>query len=127
MKQKSFLYFIGVITFLFIGSISFSQNVEFEKANFSDKSALKDAKRSISDGDDFFNKSQKEGYRLYGFALPLYLKANDFNPNNALLNYKIGVCYLNSAYKQKAQAFLEKAFKLNSAVGLNIHYYLGQA
>ena len=106
----------------------FTQNVEFEKANFpNDKSGLKEAKRNIDEGDGYFDKSQKEGYRLYGFALPLYLKANSFNPNNGLLNYKIGVCYLNSAWKQKAQDYLEKAYKLNLTAGENLRYYLGQA
>jgi len=106
----------------------YAQNVEFEKANFPDKkSELKEAKRNIDEGDANFDKSVKEGYNLYGFALPLYLKANSFNPNNGLLNYKIGVCYLNSAWKQKAQEYLEKAYKLNSTAGENLRYYLGQA
>ncbi|MBI3501623.1 MAG: PD40 domain-containing protein [Bacteroidetes bacterium] len=120
------------ILLLFVFFVSFrfsliSQNVEFDKSNFSDRSALKEAKRNIDEADGYFDKSMKEGYHLYGFALPLYLKANDFNPNNGLLNYKIGVCYLNSAYKQKALAFLEKAYKLNPTAGANIKYYMGQA
>ncbi|MBI4929593.1 MAG: PD40 domain-containing protein [Bacteroidetes bacterium] len=123
MKPISFF----LLLFLFRVSL-FSQNVEFEKANFpNDKSGLKDAKRNIDDGDSYFNKSQKEGYRLYNLALPLYVKANNFNSNNGLLNYKIGVCYLNSAFKQKALPFLEKAYKLNPTAGENIRYYLGQA
>lgn len=105
-----------------------SQNIEFEKENFqTNKAGLKDAKRSMEEGDVYFNKSQNEGYRLYTYALDLYLPANAFNPNNALLNYKIGVCYLKSAWKSKALTHLEKAFKLNPTVGKNIHYYLGQA
>ncbi len=124
----SFHFLICVISFLFIGIISFAQSVEFEKANFpNDKSGLKEAKRSIDDADNYFDISQKGGFSLYGVALPLYLKAYNFNPNNALLNYKIGICYLKSAYKQKAQAFLEKAYKLSPSVETNIHNYLGQA
>ena len=124
--MKKILYTILFLPLLF--QVAISQNVEFEKANFpNDKSGLKDAKRSIEEADDYFNKSQKEGYKLYNYALPLYQKANTFNPNNALLNYKIGVCLLNSAWKQKALYHLEKAYKLNPNVGANIHYYLGQA
>ena len=123
MKNK----FISIVFFLFIGAIAFAQNIEFEKANFSDKSALKEAKRNIEEADRYFEKSEKEaGVQLYGFALPLYLKANDFNPNNALLNYKIGVCYLNSAWKLKCIPFLEKALKFNPNVGENILYNLGR-
>jgi len=119
---------ISTLILLVITSTLFSQNVEFDKANFpNDKSGFKDAKNSMEDGDDFFNKSQKEGYKLYGDALELYLQANKFNPNNALLNYKIGVCYLNSSWKQRALESLEKAYKLNPNVGENINYYLGRA
>ncbi|HEY4799299.1 MAG TPA: hypothetical protein VII99_09520, partial [Bacteroidia bacterium] len=124
MKQK----FISAIAAFLIGLISLAQNVEFEKANFPDrKSELKEAKRNIEDGDAYFDKSMKEGYNLYGMALPLFIKANDFNPNNGLLNYKIGVCYLNSAWKQKALDFLEKAYKLNPTAGENIKFFMGQA
>ena len=42
MEKKLFIKLIGVFFFLFIGTIAFAQNVEFDKANFSDKSALKD-------------------------------------------------------------------------------------
>ena len=121
------------ITFIFLISLFpllplLSQNVEFEKVNFpNDKSGLKEAKNNIEEADGFFNKSQKEGYRLYGFALPLYVKANNFNPNNGLLNYKIGVCYLKSAWKQKALAHLEKAYKLHPTAGENLRYYLARA
>ncbi len=124
--MKKYFYFLSVLVFFSLASNS--QNVEFEKANFPDKkSELKDAKRNIEEADGYFDKSMKEGYRYYNLALPLYQKANTFNPNNALLNYKIGVCFLNSAWKQKALAHLEKAYNLNPNVGANIHDYLGQA
>lgn len=121
---------IKTISSLFIFLISsalMAQNVEFDKANFpNDKTGFKDARRAMEDGDGFYEKSVKEGYNLYSYALDLYLKANTFNPNNALLNYKIGVCYLNSAWKQKSLPHMEKAYKLNPNVGDKIHYYLGR-
>jgi outer membrane protein OmpA-like peptidoglycan-associated protein len=118
----------AIIIFLTSTIALLAQDIEFEKINFpNNKSELKDAKRNIDDGDEFFNKSQKGGYKLYNNALELFLKANNFNPNNALLNYKIGVCYLNSAWKQKSLFHLEKAYKINPNVGANIHYFLGQA
>jgi len=111
-----------------ISTTLLSQNIEFEKANFpNDKNGLKEAKRNLEDGDAYFNKSQKDGYRLYSDALEFYLKANNFNPENALLNYRIGVCYLNSAWKQKSLFHLEKAYKINSNIDEDIHYNLGCA
>ncbi|MFH1005238.1 MAG: OmpA family protein [Bacteroidota bacterium] len=120
--MKNLIY---VIVAFFIGvSTAFSQNVEFTKDNFpNNKSELKEVKRSIEEADKYF----EIGYQMYRYALPLYLKANNFNPNNVLLNYRLGVCYLFSAYKQKAVTHLEKAYQLNPIVGENLYYYLGRA
>ncbi len=122
-------YSIFAFVLLFGSSAVLAQtNVEFEKDNFpNDKPALREAKRNLEEGNELFTKSQKEGYELWAPALDLFLKANAFNPNNALLNYKIGVCYLNSAWKQKSLAHLQKAYKINPNVGENIHYYLARA
>lgn len=59
-------------------------------------------------------------------ALEFYKKANNFNSDNALLNYKIGVCFIFSNFKSNATHFLEKAFALNPAIDPMIHYYLGR-
>lgn len=101
-----------------------AQNVEFTKDNFkNEKDALKEAKRSISDGDHFFN----QGEAWYKSAIEPYLKANTFNPNNALLNFKIGKSYFNTSFKTKAQPYLEKALKLDPNVDPQVHYLLGRA
>ena len=50
----------------------------------------------------------------YALALPLYLDVLSTDQNNANLNYKVGVCYLNSAStenKKKAIPYLEQAVK----------------
>lgn len=115
-------FFIFIL--MLLGSRAFSQNTEFTKENFpNDKSGLKTAKKNVDDGDIYFNY----GHRTYGHALPFFLKASEFNANNALLNYKIGVCYLHSGQKEKSTSFLEKAFKLNKNVSEDIHYYLGSS
>ncbi len=98
-------------------------NVEFKKENFKDrKDELKDAINNIENGDDFFGRSTA----YYSSALPFYIKANDFNPNNALLNFKIGLCYLHSSFKGKATTYLELAYKLNPIVAPDIHYWLAR-
>lgn len=112
-----------LFTFAFLSA----QNVEFEKANFpNQKAELKEAKRNIEEGDKFYEPSGGM-FPDYATALTFYLKANNFNPNNALLNYKIGRCYLESPFPQKATAHLEKALQLNPNIGGNIHFYLGYA
>ncbi len=122
-------------------SCAAQQNVEFTKDNFKDrKDGLKEAKKNLEQGDQFFMqgdmlvedafKGEPVKFRLaaaeYSQALPFYLKANDFNPNNALLNYKIGVCYVYSNYKLKGKPFIEKAFAMNPNIAPMIHYYLGR-
>jgi outer membrane protein OmpA-like peptidoglycan-associated protein/tetratricopeptide (TPR) repeat protein len=101
-----------------------AQNIEFTKDNFKDdRGGLKDAKASIEKGDESFEK----GFVFYKQALEPYLAAYKFNPNNALLNYKIGKCYLYSNYKLKSLPYLEKALSLNPTVDQQIHFVLAKA
>src|SRR3972149_3380613 len=108
----SFRFLISAIVVFFIGvTTGFSQNIDFTKENFSGKEeGLKEAQSKVKKGDELF----KAGVQMYSRALENYLKANDFNSENADLNYKIGVCYLYSSFKQKAIPHLEKARKLNA-------------
>ncbi|MCC7302928.1 MAG: OmpA family protein [Bacteroidia bacterium] len=133
-----------ILAFVFIlcGVLGYSQqNVEFKKENFKDKKdQLKEAVRNLEEGDPHFQEGmnflkkyykgedQAEGYvgAYVSMALPFYLKAQDFNPNNALLNYKIGFCYLYSPFKWKALPFFENAVKLNPQVVPDINYYIAR-
>ncbi len=119
--MKKLIYLLSII----LSSSALAQNVEFTKDNFKDnKDGLKEAKNNIEKGDDLFAMATV----FYKQALdPYYLAANKFNPNNALLNYKIGKCYLYSNYKLKSIPFLEKALQLNPAVDPQVHYLLGKA
>jgi outer membrane protein OmpA-like peptidoglycan-associated protein/tetratricopeptide (TPR) repeat protein len=112
------------ILLLFCSTIAIAQNVEFTKENFAeDKDALSTAKKDIEAGDVFFIRGQK----FYKQAIPFYIAANQFNPNNALLNFRLGKCYLYSNFKLKAIPHLEKALFLNPKVDPQIHFLLGKA
>ena len=50
------------------------------------------------------------------------VQANKFNPNNSLLNYKLGRCYLYQNDKSDAIKFFEKAYQLNPRVSLDLVY-----
>ncbi len=124
--NKKIAWFIVSLLFLFIGMITkiSAQNVDFTKSNFPGKEdALKDAMRSIKKGDELFNA----GTQLYNLALDHYLKANNFNPQNAELNYKIGICYLYSSFKPQSIIYLEKAKNLNPGINNKLSYYFGRA
>lgn len=101
-----------------------AQSIAFDKTNFgTNKEGLKEALGNIKEGDKIYEK----GARKYAQALPYYLKANEFNPNNAELNYKIGECYLGSPFKAKSLPYLKKALELDKAVNPEIRFLLGQA
>ncbi len=119
-KMKKILYILSLL----LTSGICAQNVEFEKDNFRDnKDGLKEAKRNIEAGDKFMEM----GDAYFKLAIEPYLNANVFNPNNALLNYKLGQAYLHSNYKLKSIPYLEKAVKLNPQINPEIHYLLGKA
>lgn len=113
-----------LIMLLFFGFGTFAQNVEFDKDNFKErKDELKEAVKQIEEGDKFFQGAEV----MWKEAIPYYLKANAFNPNNAMLNYKLGACYLHAADKAAALPYLEKALGLNPSVDPQLNFYLGQS
>jgi outer membrane protein OmpA-like peptidoglycan-associated protein len=58
-------------------------------------------------------------------ALLNYEKAQKFNDKSALLNMKIGACYLYSSEKQKAISYIKKAKSLNPECDPMLDFYLG--
>lgn len=115
--------YLIIIALFFIEGL-FSQNVEFDKSNFKDdKDGFKEAKANLKIGDDFYEK----GPIFYKDALQYFERANEFNPNNAALNLKLGNCYLNSIYKFKALEPLEKAIMLDPIIDPLVHFLLGRA
>lgn len=111
-----------------IGTVCFAQhNVEWDKKQFKDnKKEFKDAYDKYMEGDAYFS-GQVSGFPQYKQALPLFLEANEFNPNNADLNYKIGLCYLQSNDKIKALEYLKKAEKLKPTVHPDIKFFIAMA
>ncbi len=101
-------------------------NVEFDKSNFKrdDWPRLKEAIRNLELGDELFAIDRRATYLQ---ALDYYMPANNFNPNNALLNYKIGKCLLFSLQKANAVFYLEKAERLDPQINRELDYLLAQA
>ncbi len=144
--------FIKILTLLILmSSIAFAQNVEFEKANFPDKKdLLKEAKRNLEDGKDAFELGKKEYdiimenyieiYKVYPVsrndyrhagdiyfkqAQPYLTKAQEFNPNNAYLNYMLGVISFNlNPQSDAASRYLEKAISLNAKIPDDVNYFI---
>ncbi len=111
--------------FSLLGAVAVqAQSVPFTKEHFNiDKEGLKLAQRELADGDHEMGADPAR----FGAALPHYLRAQKFNPNNALLNAKIGECYLHSSTKQAALAYLQKAQQLDATAESRLHYLLARA
>jgi outer membrane protein OmpA-like peptidoglycan-associated protein/tetratricopeptide (TPR) repeat protein len=109
--------------FMIIPEIADAQNKEFTRAFFPDDSkGLRDARRNVRDGDRLFEL----GGGNIPMALEFYLKAYEFNPENARLNMRIGECYLNTPQVDRSVKYLERAVELNVPT-LEIYYLLGLA
>jgi outer membrane protein OmpA-like peptidoglycan-associated protein/tetratricopeptide (TPR) repeat protein len=123
-KITTYLSACLLIFFLFLLSDATAQkNKEFTKDNFSDAAGLKEALKNIKEGDRYYNVS----HHLHDTALVYFLRANNFNSDNAELNMKIGHCYLNTTQKHQALPYLEKAQQLDPNVDNDLHYLLAQA
>lgn len=102
---------------------SIAQNVEFSNKNFPGrKSELKSALKEIKEGDSYADPE----VGMYPAALSHYMTAYEFNSENALLNYKIGLSKMHTPGKHDAKPYIEKALLLDSLVSPDIHYLLGQ-
>ena len=131
-----------------------AQSIEFEKSNFPDKKDLfKEAKKNYEEGKDAFEIGKKEydfileeyinthrfypvsrhDYRhagdIYFKQAQLFLtKAQEFNPNNAYLNYMLGFINFNLYPQSEASTkYLEKALSLNPKIATDANYVLGWA
>lgn len=108
---------------LLVNALVFSQNKEFTKEFFpNDKEGLKAALAAIKEGDKLY----AEGEHKYAFALNYYLTAQNFNPDNAELNYKIGMCYYHSSFKSKCFEYFKKAYDLKPNITSDIRFYVGR-
>jgi tetratricopeptide (TPR) repeat protein len=141
---------ITLLVILFV-QFSIAQNVEWEKKNFPEKEdGFKEAKRFFNDGKKLFEEGKQihddmieyiiheykhypnsrsemkgAGNEQFYKALPFLLKANEFNPNNALLSYMIAFCYFATDPQHDTYVkYFEKAYSLNPSAALDEKYYM---
>jgi outer membrane protein OmpA-like peptidoglycan-associated protein/tetratricopeptide (TPR) repeat protein len=126
--SQLFKYFF-LLGFLFIVAANIAKaqetNIEFREKNFIGKeSEFKKAFNAYKQGDYYFLR----GPVYFDKAVEYYLTAQKFNPNNADLNYQIGLCYLGMQIDRlKALPYLEKARTLNQQMGIEFLLALGSA
>jgi outer membrane protein OmpA-like peptidoglycan-associated protein len=122
LSYRSIILSCGLLGF---GStLTQAQSIAFTKEQFTiDKEGLKTAQHELELGDHELGADPAR----FGAALPHYLRAQKFNPKNALLNAKIGECYLHSATKQEALTYLQRSQQLDAKAEPRLHYLLARA
>lgn len=116
---------IGLLLIAFSGGFILSQEIPEIKVNKDDyrtKDDYKKAKELIKQGEELYTFG-RGGYRR---ALEYYLEAYPLNPDNDVLNYKIGKCYLGAIQKEKCIKYFKKAFELNHYVASDIMLMLAR-
>jgi len=132
--------FLSLLAIGLISSVASAQNVDFDAKNFPGKEdALKQAKASLSEGDVYFfngvafckyNLEEtycKRSHKYYKQAALAYAAAYAFNPNNALLNFKLGIYYYNSENMYHASPYFSKAYELDPKVDSLILFYMARS
>ena len=111
-------------------SLLVAQDTPFSKKYFKNKKKeLKIAQQNIDQGDIFWEKGVTEtllfrdAVAIFENALFYYEKANSFNPNSSVLNYKIGTSLLYTNRKEFAFPYLEKALNLSDKLPSNSLFY----
>ncbi len=73
---------------------------------------------------------EAEGYfyeKMYGQALDFYLQGLKLDSENPKANFNTGICYLETAYKEKSLPYLKKAQRLKPDIHEQLLVFLGEA
>ncbi len=114
--NRFLLTFCFIVTF---GYIYAQKNTEFVRSNFFNTGGFADAVKNLKSGDVQFSREQ------YTSALKYYLKANEYNPNNARLSFNIGYCYFKTNFSRIAKEHFQHAYLLNPKIDKKIHFFIG--
>ncbi len=121
--EKFILAFI-LFFLLSVSNAGAQKIIEVDKKLFRlEKEGFRDAWRCIKDGDYMFEK----GEGMYPEAIISYLIADEYNSENAALNYNIGVCYLFGSEPLKSLDFFLKAYDLDHEVAEDVLLLTGKA
>lgn len=125
MKKNIFNFLVLTVTFFFFqAGIQAQQDVKIRRGQFKKGSeGFRDAWKAIKAADAFYS----QGKGAYKQAREKYLVAANYNPSNAELNYKLGVCYLFTDDKYQAISYLKQAYLMKPKVAGDIHFLMGRA
>jgi len=117
---------VFVIILFWSAILSAQYAVEIKKKelrNPDNSEGLSEAWKHVQEGNKFFD----QGIGSLNLARDHYLFAYSYNPDNAELDYRIGLCYLFSDDKMKAVDYLLKAYEIKELVSPDIQLMIGKA
>ncbi len=123
IKLLTAILFIAVFPFA-PDTLLAQQNVGFTSHNFKNNpTGLKLALDKIKEGDEHIKNEE------YDLAMICYKTADSINPDNADLNIKIGVCYLNTKnfYKGGCLPYFTKGYALDHKISKRMDFYFARA
>lgn len=124
---------VTILLLLIVALPTFAQeNVDFRRGNFRDNiDEYKEAKDAIDRGEELFEEASEAIFEVrspgqkFKLALKEFMVAQELNPDNALNNFRIGVCYVHSSEPYKAIPYVIKAQQLDADCDPFLHYYHG--
>lgn len=120
--ERKFLILVSALWLTF--NATAQQNLKVDKKEFrTPRPGFESAWKSIEKGDKYFDAGS--GY--YKLAISDYQIALLYNSENAVLNYKLGVCFLYSQAREEALGYFLKALKLDPLVSSDILLLTGRA
>lgn len=108
-------------------SIAFAQmKPKIKKAEFliEENVAFEVAWKNIKQGNKLFAINKPGAYLM---AIDHYRQSYEYNKENAALNYRLGVCYLQVGPQSEALKYLSKAYSLNPTLTDDIVFQLAHA
>ena len=117
MRYKQLLTTVLATIICILCLNTYAEDVPFKKRYLltATKKSFREAKKGIRKG----NRRFKKGSGMYAVALDNYLIAQKVNPNNAELNFKIGICYLKGMLDTTSLGHMNKAIELDSKIVKN--------
>ncbi len=121
MKKFFAIFLFSILTL----SLFSQEKIKVKKKEFfTTDIEFKESWKSIKKGFKFYKQEKKGSYQQ---AIDYLLIAHKYNPDNAELNYQLGVCYIQMYDELNGIKYIDEAFNLNPNVSEDIHFWMGRA
>ena len=118
LRTPAFTLLLGVLACSAVAQ----GDTPFDKEHFKDRDGLQSALDAIKKGNEHF----QFGGTHFPLAIPFYEQAYAFNPNNADLNMKLGLCHLNGRHRHLSLPYFKHAAQLSPDFP-RVYFLLGYA